>query len=190
VEAVTGFLFAAAFICLNPLGVVSAVLLLKFWIILAALVVIFVVDLEHFLILDSVIFPAAGAVLVLNIALDYFSKIGILSMRGNFVSGLIAAAVLWLLFYLVWRISSGKWLGFGDVKLAILLGLVLGWPLILVGFMLAVLLGGVVSVFLLVFGGKNLKSQIPFGTFLAVGTILALFYGDKLLHWYLAILGF
>jgi leader peptidase (prepilin peptidase)/N-methyltransferase len=56
--------------------------------------------------------------------------------------------------------------------------------------MIAVMLGGVVSLFLLAFMGKNLKSQIPFGTFLALGTVFALFYGDKLLSWYLAILGF
>jgi leader peptidase (prepilin peptidase)/N-methyltransferase len=189
-EAAAGFLFAAAYFYLQPASFIQALLLLKFWVILAALLVIFVVDLEHFLILDSVIFPVSGAILILNIVLDFCSKISVFSLHSNFLSGLLAAAGLWLLFFLVWFFSKGLWLGFGDVKLAVLLGLTLGWPLILAGFMLAVFLGGAVSVFLLAFGGKNLKSQVPFGTFLALGTVLALFYGDKLISWYLAILGF
>lgn len=190
VEIVTGLLFAAAFYYLMPTSFLSVVMLIKFWLVLAVLVVVFMIDLEHFLILDVVVFPAAAATLALNIILDLAFHIQILSAQSHFVSGLLGAFVLWLLFFLVWRMSFGKWLGFGDVKLAILLGLILGWPLIMVGFMIAVLLGGAVSLFLLIFSNKTLKSQIPFGTFLALGTVLALFYGDKLLSWYLAILGF
>lgn len=189
-EAVTGLLFAAAFYYLQPTGFGPLVQLLKYWLVLAVLVVVFVIDLEHFLILDEVIFPAAGAVIFLNIILDFCLKINIFSLQSNFISGTLAAAVLWLLFFSAWYFSKGLWLGFGDVKLAVLLGLILGWPLILVGFMLAVMLGGMVSLFLLAFSGKTLKSHIPFGTFLALGSVLALFYGDKLLNWYLAILGF
>ncbi len=189
-ESVTGLLFAAAFYYLNPVTIASAVLLLKYWLILAALVAVFVIDLEHFLILDAVLVPASGAIVFLSIILDVCLKVNIFSPHSNFISGLLAAAVLWLLFFLVWFFSKGLWLGFGDVKLAILLGLALGWPLILVGFMLAVILGGAVSAFLLGFKRKTLKTQIPFGTFLALGTVFALFYGDKLLSWYLAILGF
>jgi leader peptidase (prepilin peptidase) / N-methyltransferase len=189
-ETVTGLLFAAAFYYLNPVNPASAVLLIKFWLVLASLVAIFTIDLEHFLILDEVVFPAAAAILVLNIILDLAFHIKILSLHSHFISGLLAATLLWLLFFSVWWLSSGRWLGFGDVKLAILLGLILGWPLILVGFMIAVMLGGAISLFLLLFGSKTLKSEIPFGTFLALGTVFALFYGDKLLNWYLALLGF
>lgn len=189
-EAITGLLYAAAFYYLNPMHLVSIVPLLKYWLVLAVLVAVFMIDLEHFIILDIIVVPAAALIVVLNLILDLSFHIKILSLQSHLVSGALAAAALWLLFYLVWRFSSGKWLGFGDVKLAILLGLILGWPQILVGFMLAVMLGGVTSLFLLLFSTKTLKSQIPFGTFLALGTVLALFYGDKLLNWYLAILGF
>jgi len=190
VELVCGLLFAAAFYSIRPADFSAAVLLLKYWLVLAALLAVFVIDFEHFLILDCIVFPAAGAALILNFVLDLSLHIKLLSLGSNLVSGLLGAAVLWLLFYAVWFFSSGKWLGFGDVKLAILLGLILGWPLVLVGFMIAVIIGGAVSALLLAFFGKTLKSQIPFGTFLAIGAVLALFYGDKLLNWYLAILGF
>jgi len=190
VEIFTGLLFAAAFYYLNPAGAAQIVMLIKYWLVLAVLVAVFVIDLEHFLILDGIIFPACAAVLVLNIILDLTFHVKILSFQSHFISGIFAAAVLWLLFFSVWGLSSGRWLGFGDVKLAVLLGLALGWPLILVGFMIAVLIGGVASVYLLLFSNKTLKTQIPFGTFLALGTVFALFYGDKLLNWYLALLGF
>ena len=81
-------------------------------------------------------------------------------------------------------------MGFGDVKLALLLGLILGYPQVLVCLFLAVILGGAVSVVLLLATDKTLKSQIPFGTFLSLAAIFYLFYGGSLLHWYLAILGF
>jgi len=81
-------------------------------------------------------------------------------------------------------------MGFGDVKLGLLLGLVLGLPQIFVGYFIAVLLGGAVSAFLLAFTKKTLKSQIPFGTFLSLGTLTALLWGEKILSWYMAFLGF
>jgi leader peptidase (prepilin peptidase)/N-methyltransferase len=190
VESITGLLFAAALIYLNPVSFAGAALLLKYWLALSVLLAVFAIDFEHFLILDQVVFPAAALIFASNIILDLILHINILSLYSHTVSGLLAAAVLWLLFFLVWFFSKGLWLGFGDVKLAALLGLILGWPLILVGFMLAVILGGAVSAFLLLFKGKTLKTRIPFGTFLALGTVFALFYGDKLLNWYLAFLGF
>jgi len=189
-EIVTGLLFASAVYFLQPADFVSGFELLKYFLVLSALVVVFMVDLEHFLILDQVVFPVAAAMFLLNLLLDLFGHVKILSFYSSTVSGILGAAALFGFFFLVWLLSKGKWIGFGDVKLAVFLGLSLGWPFVLVGLMLAVLSGGIVSVFLLAFFQKTLKSQIPFGTFLAFGTVLALFYGDKLIGWYLAILGF
>jgi leader peptidase (prepilin peptidase)/N-methyltransferase len=99
-------------------------------------------------------------------------------------------------FWFLWYASkfktgeTGKWMGFGDVVLGLCLGAMLGWPLIGVAMFLAIILGGIVSVFLLLFTKKTAKSQIAFGTFLSLGAILALFYGERLLSWYLSILGF
>lgn len=190
VEAAAGVLFAAAFYFLKPESLPAVLLLLKYWLFLAALVAVFVVDLEHFLILDQVVLPVSLLMLGLNMVLDFSSKTTILSLSGHFTSGLMGAGFLWLLFFSVWFLSSGKWLGFGDVKLAVMLGLALGWPLTFAGLMLAVMLGGATSVFLLVFSSKTLKSQIPFGTFLALGATLALFFGNQIFNWYLATLGF
>lgn len=78
-------------------------------------------------------------------------------------------------------------MGFGDVKLVFLLGLLLGWPAILVGLFLAFLSGALVGIFLIVFKKKGLKSQVPFGPFLILGAFLALFWGEYLWQGYMRI---
>lgn len=77
-------------------------------------------------------------------------------------------------------------MGFGDVKLAALLGVVLGWERLLVGLFVAVLTGAIVGVAQRLAGGTRI---VPFGPFLALGGVLALFVGDALLAAYLAALG-
>lgn len=77
-------------------------------------------------------------------------------------------------------------MGFGDVKLAALLGVVLGWERLLVGVFAAVLIGAVVGVAQRLAGGGRV---VPFGPFLALGGVLALFFGDAVLAAYLGALG-
>ena len=73
----------------------------------------------------------------------------------------------------------------GDVKLAVFMGLILGWPNILIALFGAFLIGAVVSVILIIFKKKTLKSEVPFGPFLAGATIIAVFWGNILVNWYL-----
>jgi leader peptidase (prepilin peptidase)/N-methyltransferase len=77
-------------------------------------------------------------------------------------------------------ISQGKWMGLGDVKLAFLMGLVLGWPNILVALFLAFISGAIIGLGLIATKKKTMKSQIPFGPFLVGATILVLLYGNYL----------
>jgi len=76
-------------------------------------------------------------------------------------------------------------MGLGDVKLAFLMGLVLGWPNILFALFLAFSLGAVIGIILIVLGKKNIKSEIPFGPFLAGATIFAMLYNQNMVDWYL-----
>jgi len=85
-------------------------------------------------------------------------------------------------FFSLVLISKGKWMGLGDVKLAILMGLVLGWPNILLALFLAFFSGAIVGLTLIIAGTKTMKSEIPFGPFLAGSTILVLLYGSQLLE--------
>ena len=76
-------------------------------------------------------------------------------------------------------------MGFGDVKLAILMGLLLGVPNVLVALFLAFFLGAIIGLMLMVGKKKGLKSEIPFGPFLITGTFIATFWGSQIIQWYL-----
>ncbi len=77
-------------------------------------------------------------------------------------------------------------MGFGDVKLAAVLGAMLGWKVVLVAIMMAFIIGAVAGVIGRLFGGSRM---VPFGPSLAIGGVLALFVGQPLIQWYLGILG-
>ena len=68
------------------------------------------------------------------------------------------------------------------------MGFMLGWPKILVALFMAYILGAIVSVFLVFFGRKKMKSHIPFGVFLSLGTLIALWWGEAILTWYFGLL--
>lgn len=190
IELSVGILFAAASCFYPPADLGSVMLLLKAFLIIAALTVVFVIDLEHYLIFDSVVFLSAAGIIVLNLFSDIVSGMSLFSLNSHTLGGIICGLAFSGLFYLGWLASSGRALGFGDVKLALFLGLAVGWPLTWLGLFLSVMLGGAVSLFLLFFRLKGLKSHVPFGTFLAMGWVITLFWGEKILRWYLALLGF
>lgn len=131
---------------------------------LAILALIFVIDLEHRLVLNVVVGPVA--VLSILTAL----------IRPGLVSALVGAAVgftLLLAFFLVYP----KGLGAGDVKLAGLIGLMLGWPLILQGLLLGFALAAAASIGLLATRRATLRTYIPYAPFLVVGAYLTLLFG-------------
>ena len=77
-------------------------------------------------------------------------------------------------------------MGVGDIKLAFLMGLILGWPNISVALFLAFLIGAIIGVGLMIFGKKTMKSEVPFGPFLVGGTFIALFFGKEIINWYVS----
>lgn len=189
IELLTGLFFALALYVLSPVTAMDYIVILRTWLILAVLIVVFVIDLEHFLILDKVIYPAAVLVLGLNIVLDLMSGVPFISLSGFTVGGLVSGLISFGFFFALWSISKGKWIGFGDVKFMIFLGLALAWPNIWVGLFLAFVLGGLVGTGLLLFGNKTMQSKLPLGTFLAVGAVAGLLWGGELLAWYLGLVG-
>jgi len=190
IEAIVGSLFALTWWLLMPQDIFGYFRAALDFFIIAVLVAVFVIDLEHYLILDEIILPAGLLVAAANLVADLALRQPILSWHSHFISGLLAAIAAAGLFFCLWFFSKGRWMGFGDVKLMVFLGLCLGWPKIFVCVFVAVILGGLVSVLLLAFSSKTLKSRLPFGTFLAASAVMALFFGEKLFHWYLGLLGF
>ena len=83
----------------------------------------------------------------------------------------------------------GKGMAIGDVKLAFLLGLILGWPQILVALYLAFLVGALVGMILIIAGRKKFGQVIAFGPFLVGGALLAFLASQKIITWYLSLTG-
>ena len=180
VEISTGVLFVVIFWSLGlnwliGMGIFGFAKLAFLFYIVSALIVILVYDLKHYEIPDKVLFPAIGITIV-------FQAITNSSQILNYLLAIFIGAGF---FFTIFLISKGKWMGFGDVKLAILMGLLLGYPNILSALFVAFFLGAIIGVILMLFKKKGLKSEIPFGPFLVLGTLLAHFFGNSLIQWYL-----
>ncbi len=184
VELITGaaflmlFWFFNGFLVANNPGSIEIYLNLFFYFSYTAfLIIIFVYDLKHYLILDRVVLPAA-----------IFALLGSLFTPMGIVSALLGSVVAGVFFLLLFLVSRGKWMGGGDVKLAFVIGLMLGWPNILVGLFLAFVLGAIFGIGLMLSKKKKWKDKLPFGTFLALGTFLAFIIGNYVIDWYMGLL--
>jgi leader peptidase (prepilin peptidase) / N-methyltransferase len=170
VELLTAVLFAIALVIEGPQ---PSVLLL--WFFLAVLVAVTFIDIDHLIIPDRIVLPAALVGFVGATALAP-------GRWWEFLIAAIAAAGFLLLLGLLW--PGG--MGFGDVKLALVMGAVLG-HVVAIALFLSFLLGGVVGGVLLLTGIKGRKDKIPFGPYLAAGSVIAALAGEALLKAYLSL---
>ncbi|MCX6000609.1 MAG: prepilin peptidase [Chloroflexi bacterium] len=140
------------------------------------MMVIFFIDLEKQLILNKVVYPG----MVVALAFSFFwPDLGVVSALEG---GAIGLAMI-LLPYLIYP----KGMGLGDVRLAAMIGLMTGVRGVLVGLILAMVGGGLVAILLLVLRLKKRSDAIPFGTFLAVGAMVALLWGHTIADWYVGL---
>jgi leader peptidase (prepilin peptidase)/N-methyltransferase len=147
-------------------------------------IVLLVIDLEHGLILNKVVYPAMAVALLISI---FFSLFFLQSeIVPEIKQAAIGGGIGLVLFLLIVLISRGG-IGWGDVKLAALIGLVTGLPLVFVALLMGIILGGVVAVILLTLKIKKRKEAIPFGPFLSLATIVTLLWGNNILNWYLGL---
>jgi len=144
------------------------------------LMIIFAYDLRYMLIPDKISIPAIVLLLIVQLLIGNYQL--------PITSYLLAAAVASGFFFLQFIISKGKWIGGGDIRLGFLIGLMLGWPNILLGLFLAYILGTIISLPLVILGKQSLKSQVPFGVFLSLSTIFSLLWGNSVIEWYLGLL--
>jgi len=150
------------------------------------LVIIFLSDLKYYIIPDEAILAGLIGFAVYKLLSLFGRPPGGWEILGN---PLLAAFVAGGFFLALVLISGGRWMGWGDVKLVFLMGLWLGWPNILAALFLAFLSGSVVGLGLIFAGRKTLKSQVPFGTFLAASTFVVLLWGQEILKWYWGLMG-
>lgn len=146
--------------------------------VLCLLLIIFVLDLRYSIIPDSASLPLLvfGALSIWATGLAWPEMLMGVGVGGGF-------------FLVQWLVSRGKWIGDGDIRLGAAMGALLGWKLVLVALFLSYVVGAIVGVVLLARRKGTLESKIPFGTFLAAGTVVCLFWGQRLVDWYLGLFG-
>ncbi len=140
----------------------------------SVLLVLAMIDLRHNLILNVIVYPTSIVALIIGFFVPDFD------IYKGVLGGAIGFAVL-----LIPALIMRKGMGWGDVKMAGLIGLMLGFPVVLVGLFLGILMGGIFAASLILFGKKSRKDTIPFGPWLASGAFTALIYGKEILDWYL-----
>ena len=185
VEIATGilFLFTTYNLQLATYNLKSLLLLGCLLFIVSSLIIIFVTDLKYMIIPNEIIYPAIVVAFLYqflqltthNLQLSDFKPLAVVLLSG------ILASAFFLFFVLI---SGGKGMGIGDVKLGFLMGLFLGWSNIFAALFFAFLIGAIIGIGLILAQKKTLKSEIPFGPFLVIGTFIALFWGKELINWY------
>lgn len=182
VEITTGILFLLIGLQFLNGSMVLWLILLYLLFITPFFIIIFFYDLKHYIIPDRVVFTALLVssiwYLVAGIFFDFYTKYQILNT-------ILAAFGASTFFFIIVLISRGKWMGIGDIKLAFLMGIFLGFPKILVALFSAFFFGAIIGIGLIILKKKDIKSEIPFGPFLVAGTLLSLFLGQKIINWYL-----
>jgi prepilin signal peptidase PulO-like enzyme (type II secretory pathway) len=181
VELVTGALFAISYLAWPMMF--QGVWLMQFIVWLACLagfVALAVYDLHWYELPDKIVFPliviASADVIASAIWQHSFSVLW---------QSCAAAVLIFGLFWGLYQASRGAWIGGGDVKLAIVLGLLVGTPLraCLVIFF-ASLIGTIVSLPMLAKGKQGLMARIPFGPYLLLATMIVVLYGASIVSWY------
>lgn len=182
-ELATGLTFGLSLLAWPyDLSSASDWLLFVLWLmILILLTALFVYDLKWQLLPNKMV-ATVTPMAVVFVGAQAFAHEGGKDLLMALLGGLLIAGLFWTLF----QVSKGRWIGGGDVKLAFALGLLAGSPLnatLLV--FVASLLGTIVALPLLVSKNKGLTSKVAFGPFLIVATIIVFLWGNQLIDWYL-----
>ncbi len=172
----------------------------------AAIVSLVFIDAEHMILPNAITYPGiVFAFLVRGIfpvvfGASYFTDLNyapfakmtdapvwMVSLLGAVLGALAGGGSLWLIGKL-WKLVRGiDGMGLGDVKMMLAVGALLGWRLTLLTLFLSAATGAVGGIiFMAVKREKDLQTQIPFGIFLGVGSLIAVLFGDAMIHWYIS----
>ena len=168
------------------------------WIVIFLLFLILaIIDFRNYIIPDEVTIALGflGLILILTqvingafspVSSEFFKSYALLfGLRGNVLLNYLIAAVMGGGFFsAIILLSRGRAMGWGDAKLAFALGIIFGWPEILMVLSLSFITGAVFGIGLILRGRKTLKDRVPFGPFLVLGALLTFFFSYPIIHAY------
>jgi leader peptidase (prepilin peptidase)/N-methyltransferase len=175
VEALTGGLFLLHLIVFgwDPILIPRIVFA-------CAMIALFAIDLDHKLLPNAITLPGIVAGLAFSLVFHPPSFL-------DAVIGVVAGyGSLWLVATVWEQLAKKEAMGGGDLKMLAMVGAFLGWQGVVITFFVGFMIGGIFSALLLAARRVQLASQIPFGTFLAIGALVASFWGLRMLNWYLS----
>lgn len=168
VEIITALSFVL--IAIQPIALERVV---AEWVIAVFLMSLFVIDLRYGVLPDILTIPAIIIGTVARVLLEGFSMAGV----DMLVGGLVGLSF----FALQWIVSKGKWIGDGDIRFGALMGVLLGFPGVLLALMISYSIGAMVAIGLLTAHKRQWGSRIALGPFLVVGTMITYYWGDRIL---------
>jgi len=184
VEFVVGALFVCSAIYYNVAGAGVSLLFIRDIVFIAALVVVFVADLKYYLVFTSVTVPITVFAFLMNVFI-FANSVNYYNVILNLVIGMVIGGGF---FYLQHLMSKGKWIGGGDIYIGLMMGAMLSSSKTVLALFLSYIIGAVISVVLLSLKKKSKGGIVPFGVFLSIGTLIAMFFGSEIINWYLGLL--
>ena len=172
VEATTAALFVLV-AATTPVGAQLAAHLL----LVCVLVVLFGIDLEHQILPNSITLPGIVVGLL-------FSLAGPPGWRASLLGVLLGGGVLYAIAWGYYAVRKEEGLGMGDVKMLAMIGAFLGWQAVLLTLVLASFAGALIGVAMISLQRGSMKYALPFGTFLAIGAVVAMLVGQPIIDWY------
>jgi len=147
----------------------------------SALIIIAFIDLNEQIIPDVISLPGIVIGLILSFIVPYISFIN--SVLGALIGGGIILIIAWVGSIIFKKEAMGG----GDVKLAAMIGAFLGWRYMVISLFLGFFLGALAGIFLILSKIKRKEDMVPFGPFIALGSIITLLCGEKIIAWYIGI---
>ena len=175
VEAITAVVFVLHYVALGWTPLLAVRLLFA-----AAMIALFVIDLEHRLLPDRITLPG----IVIGLAASLALPPGIIDALIGSIAG---GGILWLIGEAYYRYSGEEGMGGGDVKMLAMVGAFLGWQLVILTLVLSSVTGSIIGLSVIVLRRGDMKYALPYGTFLAVAALAASLYGEGILRWYTAL---
>jgi leader peptidase (prepilin peptidase) / N-methyltransferase len=145
-----------------------------------AMVVLFAIDLEHHLLPNVITLPGIAVGLVSSAVLPP-------GLVDALIGTVVGGGVLWVIGEAYFRYSGHEGMGGGDVKMLAMIGAFLGWKLVLVTLVLSSFAGSLIGVAVIALKRGGLKYALPYGTFLALGALVASIAGDAIVNWYVSL---
>jgi len=195
VELLTAMLFLAVYMkwampaAMHMLPIPHFAIVPIYWLVLGGFVLGTFVDFEHFIIPDSVTIGGmiAGPILSAFCPMLHGQEIWWKGLMHSSIGLLVGFGTLFAIAELGTRAFKKEAMGFGDVKLMGAIGAFLGWKAVLFTVFASSMLGSIVGVFLILFGGVKMQSRIPFGPYICAGATIWMFWGNQIFEAYMKI---